>query len=118
MGILSTNNEFLQTEDTEEMKALIKQVKRANSVRPATPMENDEAGSLSLDNNQLTSFQPSNELCRDKPSGTAQYHVSKEMEVDRTREIESAKPTKKTRSTRTARKKKNCSSFRLNCHIR
>ncbi|KOG97554.1 MRX complex nuclease subunit [Saccharomyces eubayanus] len=105
VDILSTNNEFLQTEDTEEMKALIKQVKRANSVRPATPMENDEA-SLSLDNNRLSSFQPSNELRRDKPSSTAQSHVSKEAEVDRTKEFESVKPTKKTRSTRTVRRKK------------
>lgn len=38
VGILSTNEEFLRTDDAEEMKALIKQVKRANSVRP-TPLK-------------------------------------------------------------------------------
>nr|CAI6684160.1 BPK_HP1_G0043900.mRNA.1.CDS.1 [Saccharomyces cerevisiae] len=38
----STNEEFLRTDDAEEMKALIKQVKRANSVRPTPLKKNDE----------------------------------------------------------------------------
>ncbi|CAI4048726.1 hypothetical protein SKDZ_13G3500 [Saccharomyces kudriavzevii ZP591] len=105
VDILSTNDEFLRTEDTEEMKALIKQVKRANSVRPTTPMENDET-SFSSNHNRLNSLQPGNKLLQNVLSGPVQSHVDGETEVAHAGEVGNSKLTRKAEYIRSTNKKK------------
>ncbi|CAI4035695.1 hypothetical protein SMKI_13G3460 [Saccharomyces mikatae IFO 1815] len=108
VGILSANDDFLRTEDTEEMKALIKQVKRANSVRPAVTRENDDP-SPSSNRNRLNSYQSSNRQLRNVPSDITQSYVDNESRMTSTNELESNKQTNKTKRERTTMKKKNAS---------
>ena len=105
VGILSTNEEFLRTDDAEEMKALIKQVKRANSVRPTPPKENDETN-FAFNGNGLDSFRSSNREVRTGSSDITQSHVDNESRITHISQAESSKPTSKPKRVRTATKKK------------
>ncbi|CAI4694268.1 BHH_G0042530.mRNA.1.CDS.1 [Saccharomyces cerevisiae] len=105
VGILSTNEEFLRTDDAEEMKALIKQVKRANSVRPTPPKENDETN-FAFNGNGLDSFRSSNREVRTGSSDITQSHVDNESRITHINQAESSKPTSKPKRVRTATKKK------------
>ncbi|CAI4726598.1 CEL_1a_G0042760.mRNA.1.CDS.1 [Saccharomyces cerevisiae] len=105
VGILSTNEEFLRTDDAEEMKALIKQVKRANSVRPTPPKENDETN-FAFNGNGLDSFRSSNREVRTGSPDITQSHVDNESRITHISQAESSKPTSKPKRVRTATKKK------------
>ncbi|CAD6639345.1 CEI_1a_G0042250.mRNA.1.CDS.1 [Saccharomyces cerevisiae] len=105
VGILSTNEEFLRTDDAEEMKALIKQVKRANSVRPTPPKENDETN-FAFNGNGLDSFRSRNRKVRTGSSDITQSHVDNESRITHISQAESSKPTSKPKRVRTATKKK------------
>ncbi len=105
VGILSTNEEFLRTDDAEEMKALIKQVKRANSVRPTPPKENDETN-FAFNGNGLDSFWSSNREVRTGSPDITQSHVDNESRITHISQAESSKPTSKPKRVRTATKKK------------
>ncbi|CAD6645518.1 HLJ1_G0020490.mRNA.1.CDS.1 [Saccharomyces cerevisiae] len=105
VGILSTNEEFLRTDDAEEMKALIKQVKRANSVRPTPPKENDGTN-FAFNGNGLDSFRSSNREVRTGSSDITQSHVDNESRITHISQAESSKPTSKPKRVRTATKKK------------
>lgn len=105
VGILSTNEEFLRTDDAEEMKALIKQVKRANSVRPTPPKENDETN-FAFNGNGLDSFRSSNREVRTGSPDITQSHVDNESRITHISQAESSKPTSKPKRVRNATKKK------------
>ncbi|AJS89587.1 Mre11p [Saccharomyces cerevisiae YJM1592] len=105
VGILSTNEEFLRTDDAEEMKALIKQVKRANSVRPTPPKENNETN-FAFNGNGLDSFRSSNREVRTGSPDITQSHVDNESRITHISQAESSKPTSKPKRVRTATKKK------------